>query len=116
MFIEIQSRDFALTAPLRSHIRRRLNFALCSKSDYIQRVRVWLSDENGPRGGNDKCCRLQILMHQTQGIVIEDTQSDLYNAIDRAANRASNTIGRRISRLRDLSRSEGQPVFSSARN
>ncbi len=101
MFIEIKSCDFALTGPLRNHIRRRLNFALGCKADDIQRVRVWLENTNNPSSGCEKTCRLHIMLYRIPGIVIEDRQADLYMAIDRAADRAGNTISRKVSRQRD---------------
>jgi ribosomal subunit interface protein len=99
MQIDIQARDFSLTQALRSHIERRLGFALSTRYDRIRRILVRLSDINGPRGGHDKCCQLQIVMPGQADVVIEDTQADLYAAIDRAASRAGRTVARKLARL-----------------
>ena len=104
MLIDIQARDFSLTHALREHIERRLGFALSSRGEYIQRVIVRLSDINGPRGGEDKCCRIQIVLPQLTDVVVEDTEVDMYAAIDRATYRAGRTVGRRLARQRDNSR------------
>jgi len=104
MHIEIQARDFSLTKALRSHIERRLTFALSTRHDQIKRILVRLSDINGPRGGNDKCCQLQVILPGQADVVIEDTQSNLYVAIDRAANRASRTVSRKLARIRSYKR------------
>ena len=105
MQIDILARDFSLTEALTSHIRYRLGTALNKLEDQIQRVRVRLSDINGPRGGEDKQCQLQVVMDQLPDIIIEDIESDMYFAIDRAAERAGRTVGRRVARQRSLSRS-----------
>ena len=105
MQIDIQARNFSLTNALRGHIKRRLGFALSAKDEHIQRVMVRLSDINGPRGGEDKCCHIQIVIPHLSDVVIEDTETDMYVAIDRAANRAGRTVGRRLARQRDNSRS-----------
>ncbi len=104
MQIDIQARNFSLTSALRNYIERRLGFALSSRDDRIRRVMVRLSDINGPRGGADKCCHIQVVLPQLTDVVIEDTEVDLYVAIDRAADRAGRTVGRRLARHRDRGR------------
>ena len=100
MQIDIQARDFSLTQSLRSHVERRLGFALGQRYDRISRILVRLSDINGPRGGNDKRCRLHLVMPGRANVVIEDTRADLYAAIDCAAERAARTVARKLARLR----------------
>ena len=101
MQIEIYTRNFSLTQSLRSHIERRLGFALRTRYDRIRRILVRLSDVNGPRGGNDKRCQIQLSLPGQADVVIEDIQSDLYAAISRAADRASRTVTRRLGRRRN---------------
>ena len=108
MQIEIQARNFSLTEALRGHIQRRLGFALSTRYEHIKRILVRLSDINGPRGGNDKCCLIQVVLPGQADVVIEDTESNLYVAIDRAADRVSRTVTRRLGRLRDKGRSRSQ--------
>ncbi len=59
-----------------------------------------LSDENGPRGGEDKRCRVRVGVDGPQDVVVEDVESDLYIAIDRAADRAGRVVARRLERQR----------------
>ena len=107
MQIDIQTRNLPLTDTLRGHIRRRLGFALGSRDEHIQRVLVRLSDINGPRGGTDKCCHIQVALAHLPDVVIKDTEADLYTAIDRAIGRAGRTVGRRLRRQRIRGRSSG---------
>ncbi|MGB5259149.1 MAG: HPF/RaiA family ribosome-associated protein [Gammaproteobacteria bacterium] len=107
MQINIQARNFPLTDALRYHTEQRLGFALSASDDHIQRVTVRLSDINGPRGGADKCCHIQVALAHLPDVVIEDTEADLYAAIDRAADRAGRTVGRRVVRQRIKDRSSG---------
>lgn len=102
MQIDIKARDFPLTEALRSHAVRRLRFALSCCGDHIQRVVIRLSDVNGPRGGADKCCHLQVVLTGLSDVVVEDTEADLYVAIDRAADRAGRTLVRKIDRRQTL--------------
>ena len=104
MQIDIQARNFTLTKALRSYAERRLHFALNIGKDHIQRVVIRLSDINGPRGGADKRCHLQIMLGGLPCVVIEDTEIDLYEAIDRATERAGNTVVRKLGRQQTLFR------------
>ncbi len=113
MQIDIQARNFTLTNALRGHVKRRLGFALSTRDEYIQRIKVRLSDINGPRGGEDKCCHIQVIIPHLPDVVIEDTEEDLYAAIDRAVDRAGRTVGRRLNRQRDMARSSGQDQMLS---
>ena len=108
MQIEIQARHFSLTEALSSHIKRRLGSVLSTSNDHIRRVLVRLSDINGPRGGEDKRCQIQVVLPHLADVVIEDTEEDMYAAIDRAADRAGQTVARRLTRQRDRDRSSGQ--------
>ena len=101
MRIDIQTSEFSLTDGLREYTERRLQYALSWASDDLRKVVVRLSDINGPRGGNDKRCRIQVPFRGGADVVIEDTESDLYLAIDRAADRAERAVARRMERIRE---------------
>lgn len=51
------------------------------------RACVGLAAINGPRGGVDKRCQIVLKLAGQNSIVIEDTEADLYFAIDRACER-----------------------------
>ncbi len=100
MQIVIQARGLDLTAELREYVDRRLRFALDWAGYALAGVTVVLSDINGPRGGNDKRCRIRVTGNDGLDMVIEDTQADLHVAVDRAADRAGRTLARRLARQR----------------
>lgn len=104
MQIQIQARHFSLTEALKSHVRKRIEYALKAGTDQIQRIQVRLSDINGPRGGVDKRCLIQVSLTRHTEIIIADTHSDLYAAIGQATGRLSKTLSRRIKRLRNKQR------------
>jgi ribosome-associated translation inhibitor RaiA len=102
MNIDINTRDFPLTEALRTHAERRMRVALTCCDDSIQRVVMRLSDINGPRGGSDKRCKLQVVLAEMPDVIIEDTESDLYIAIDRATGRAGRTLLCKLDRQKTL--------------
>jgi ribosome-associated translation inhibitor RaiA len=100
MHIDIQSRGFRLTQGLRDYTERRLRFAFGATQAGLERIAIRLTDVNGPRGGEDKRCRIQVSIRGASAVSIEDTESDLYVAIERAVDRAGRTVARRLARLR----------------
>ena len=101
MNIVIQSRGFAVTTAMRQHIERRVLFALGWADYQVKKVEVRLSDLNGPRGGEDKLCQIQILATGVPQVVIQDVEDDVYVAIDRAADRAGHALARRLEKIRE---------------
>lgn len=102
MHIDIHTHGFSLTPGLREYVEKRLAYALSHGDDHIMRLTVRLSDINGPKGGDDKRCLIEARLKQASAVVIEDIETDLYLAIDRAAERAGRTLARRLARQREF--------------
>lgn len=100
--MDVQSQGFPLTDGLRDYLMKRLAYGLNHGDESITRVTVRLSDINGPRGGADKRCLIEVRLKAAPAVVIEDTEADLYVAIDRAAERAGRTLARRLARQREF--------------
>jgi ribosomal subunit interface protein len=103
MHITVRSHGFVLTEALRTYVEQRLRIALGWTGSRLRKLVVSLSDINGPRGGIDKRCKIQVQLSGAKGVVIEDTEADMYVAIDRAAERADRAVVRRVERLRGFS-------------
>ena len=104
MRIDVQGLGFPLTPALLNYTERRLRFALTRTSDRIMRVVVRLGDANGPRGGEDKFCRMQIYLQRAAPVRIEGAGVDLYAVIDRVAERAGRSVAKRIDRRHENAR------------
>ncbi len=100
MQIDIQALDFTLTDRLRAHVEQRLRFTLTRLQGRMRRVSVRLSDVNGPKGGVDKRCLVRIKTNGLPDIIVEDTEANLYVAVNRAVDRARRTLERRQWRAR----------------
>ena len=85
---------------LQEHAQRRLGFALGRFGAAVTGVRVSVSDENGPRGGVDKRCRIEVRGPRRLAVVVEDSASDERAAIARAAERAGRAFARELERRR----------------
>ena len=92
----IQARGFTMTEALENHVHKRLAFTLSRVMSRIRRVTVRLSDLNGPRGGIDKRCQIEVNLDGLPVVIVDDIQSDMYTAINRAFGRAARTVMRRL--------------------
>lgn len=101
MNIQIRAIGIPATEAISAHIERRLAFALSRFSTQLDRVLVRFSDLNGPKGGNDKVCQVDLEVRGLGPASVEARDADLYAAVDLAAAKA----GRRVAHLLDRQRS-----------
>jgi len=104
MQIDIQARSFTLTKALKKYAEQKLKSSLSGCKDKLQRVVIRLSDINGPRGGEDKHCLIQVVLPGMPDVIIEDTENDMYAAIDKATDRASSAVTRKVARKKSFQR------------
>jgi ribosomal subunit interface protein len=109
MQIQIRSTQIEVDRAVHAHIERRLQFSLGRLSQHILRVTVNIVDINGPRAGVDKNCRIEVRLLPTGTVFVEDTDANLYTAVDRAAERAARSVIRAIKRARDVERDTPPP-------
>jgi ribosomal subunit interface protein len=112
MQLEIHARGFSLTHALREYARARFAFALDRLRHGVRHVVVRLSDLNGPRGGRDKRVQVQVGVIDASEVIVRDTDADLYAAIDRAAERVSRGVQRRLGRTLSHRRKPNLPAVT----
>ncbi len=105
MKIHVQSRGFGLTQGLRSYGERRLLFSLSRFGDHVRSVRLAFDDLNCPRGGVDKRCQVLVRLALSREVRIQQSDRDMYAAIDRAGDRVHQAVARELERCR-----EGRPA------
>jgi ribosome-associated translation inhibitor RaiA len=66
----------------------------------IERITVRLSDVNGPKRGRDQICQIKVVLSGLPSIVVEERDSALQRAIDRAMQSASLAVRRSVQRRR----------------
>ncbi|MGB7328958.1 MAG: hypothetical protein WBD31_29025 [Rubripirellula sp.] len=109
MTINIIDRGNLLDSDGRKATERRLLFALSRFDSRIRQVDLVVKDENGPRGGIDKSCRISVLIDHAADVVVSDKDSDLCRCISRAAERAGRAVSRTVAKSNDFARS--RPTF-----
>jgi ribosome-associated translation inhibitor RaiA len=99
MQVIFESRD-PQAAPLREVAVSRLKFVLRRLGSLVARARLRLSDVNGPRGGIDKRCQVELKTDAGGTVVITAASHDWRSAIDEALARAAQVMRRQLQRGR----------------
>jgi hypothetical protein len=96
---------------------RRLRFAMRRLAWLVPRAHVRLSDDNGPRGGVDKRCHVEIRTHSVGTVVITALARDWPSALENAIGRASRVLVRSLRRGRPerVRRRQLAPAFGFER-
>jgi len=93
MKIQIPKCDVDVTAVMRDHVERRLGLALARFADQIGRVIVRFSYVDGDASGGHTRCRIEVGL-RPQRLDVEDTDVDLFAAVNHATDRASRSVAR----------------------
>lgn len=96
MRLILTDRRKALAEEDRDLVNRRLTFAVSRYENAIDTLNVVFSDENGPKGGPDLCCRLTARMRGGETVVVNHKDVDLPTAISHAAERMQRALGRTL--------------------
>ncbi len=97
MQIIFESRD-ADGAQMRDLAVERVRFALRRLTALVPRAKVLLSDVNGPRGGLDKRCQIELKTDNAGTVVIASLARDWRAALDRSLIRATRVLTRKLHR------------------
>lgn len=97
MQIFFESRDVD-GAQLRGLSLERVSFALRRHSARVPRAKVQFSDVNGPRGGMDKRCQIELNTEAVGTVVVASLAGDWRTALDRSLARATRVLTRSLQR------------------
>jgi hypothetical protein len=119
MQIVFESRD-PEGAQLRELAVRRVRFVMRRLSWLVPRATVHLSDVNGPRGGIDKRCQLELKTDHSGTLVVTSMAHDWRSALEGALSRAARALlrswqrhgqrGHSRDRTRERSSGDDKPI------
>lgn len=94
MSLEIRNLDGGVDGALHGWIHERLGRQLGKYATQIERIEVRFGDENGPKGGIDRCCMVHVILSSLPPVVVEMRAGEDREAFDLAAGRAERAIKR----------------------
>lgn len=96
MQLEVRCYGIESSEALNQQALRLTQFGLARFSTKVVAVTIRLSDTNGPRGGEDKRCRILVRMADGNLLAVEELGVDAHAALGRAARRVVHTVGRHL--------------------
>lgn len=116
MRIQVRTSKLDIDSKLEAYLERRLRFSLGRFDDVVRQIEVTLSDINGPKGGDDKLCRMRVdLKRQSRPVFAEILHEDLRTSIDLAADRIGRAVSRAVNRQSGLRISRRRAAAVSSR-
>ncbi len=100
MQVLFESRD-PQGRELRDLVQRRMRFVFRRIDWLIPKATVQLFDSNGPRGGIDKRCQIEINSDVVGSVVVDAVAGDWRTALDKASSRAARFVMRQWRRSMD---------------
>lgn len=110
MRCDIRSGNVNLKPTTRAYIEERLNRSLGRIKDRISHVTVRFDDINGPKGGADLRCHIEVHLVRSGMILADVVAGDLRTAIDEAADRAALRIIKELNRQREVRRHKNRII------
>ncbi len=104
MKIDIQTQNFSLTPAIKKHIKQHCGTMIHHFSNHIINVHVHLSATNASKRGRDIRCLVHIELHRLPTIIIENTENDLYDVINKASHRAQRAVRKALERKQTRAR------------
>ena len=114
MQVTFETRD-PQGAKLRESATARVWFAMRRKAWLVSHAKLRLTDVNGPRGGVDKQCRLEIKTTHAGTVTITAMARDWRTAIEGALSRAGRMLLRNWRRRREQVQGSGHKHRHSRR-
>jgi ribosome-associated translation inhibitor RaiA len=111
MELSIRTRSVELTDEIRDLVTRRIELALDTFEDRIKSCLVYLMDLNGPKGGVDKICQIDIQVQGVGDLVVREAGSTVAAALSRATRRAKYRVSEA---LREAGTSSNESIRKSS--
>lgn len=93
MKVVFESRDPG-SAELRKLAEHRASFVMRRLTWMVPSAKIHMSDVNGPRGGVDKCCKVELRTESSGTVIVTSLSRDWRSALDAALLRAARGLVR----------------------
>jgi hypothetical protein len=100
--------------PMRDWSVERVSFALRRLRLAVPYAKVRLADANGPRGGVDKSCQIEIQTVRAGTVVVTSRAPDWRTALDMSLSRAIAALRRALQRDRKAPRTRNHKQWTDA--
>jgi putative sigma-54 modulation protein len=110
MDIEVKQHDVDVPRSLVDNIHRCMAADLRRFDHMIRRICVHIADVNGPRGGEDKSCRIHVQLKRASSVIVGDRGANLLVVVARAVARVEVAVSRAADRMRGRRRGRARGI------
>jgi len=96
--VSIHAAGVELPTALSAYVHKKLGVKLGAFALAVDRVAVRFADINGPRGGADSECKIQIVLAGRPQLVVTERAADVRSAFDAACQAAGRAVKRDLER------------------
>ena len=100
MQVVIRSNDFTITKALRNFLHSQIKRSMAACSRNVESITIRLKDLNGPKGGIDKECLVEVKIANGAPVVVRKQSTNAYQGIRQALARAARVTLRRLRKAR----------------
>ena len=100
MNIHVRFHQLQRSAALHKYAETRIRECLSKFSHQLEHVAVRFVDTNGPRGGEDKRCKVTTHSSILGSTTLSEQSTCAYRAVDLSIKRLARTLRRRVARSR----------------
>lgn len=98
MRIRFRSVNANLPEGFEMDTHRKFERALRRTTDSVLKVFIIVTDINGPKGGVDKLCRVNVVLTRSRHLTLEERDANAHVALARLAERTSRSVIRATKR------------------
>lgn len=98
MQLDVRIHNTDIAEVMKGYVERRLKFALGRFGDRVGQIIVRIS----ANGNAEKKCRISTELRPFGRVAVEESDPDLFAAVDRATGRLGRLFGRELQRTHDM--------------
>lgn len=100
MRIDIQTTEMNLGQNFKQVLKAKTRRLFQHNSRHIRQINITFRDVNGPKGGEDKLCRVNVFVGRGQHILVSVKDSSAYQAAMLAVKKANHSLRRQLGKAR----------------
>lgn len=108
--LDVRARGFDLTQGMYRHAVEHIAAKVAKHARAISDLTIRLQDVNGPKGGLDKRCRVEVHIAGFGPVIVDETDQDTYAAMDVAGERLRKVVSQVLDERRSRRRQAGRKL------
>lgn len=104
MKIDIRSNNVQIGSAFKSRVKDKIRRLFLRSGSKIENVVISLSDVNGPKGGLDKQCKIQLKIDGAGSILTSSRHQSVYQAFAASMRKAGIALSRTQEKARSIKR------------